>query len=118
MASTPEDQEIRLSKVDLWWILAPARGGAGAVVKFLLFDANPPGAGTRIVVPSALQMGWAESPAYFCPATERDRDLIDTFLREGVELPEHPLEQLMKPKDLRKTTPLQEQKRERRFESV
>ena len=29
-----------------------------------------------LVVPSALQMGWSESPEYFCAATETGRDLI------------------------------------------
>ena len=67
---------------------------------------DPPGARTRIVVPSALQMGWAESPAYFCAATETGRDfLIDMLLREGVDLPAHPLEEFIKPKDIPKTAP-------------
>ena len=105
MASTPEDQEIRLSKVDLsdgfWRLLVePAQKW-----NFCYVMPDPPGARTRIVVPSALQMGWAESPAYFCAATETGRDLIDMLLREGVELPEHPLEEFMKPNDIPKTAP-------------
>ena len=50
-------------------------------------------------------MGWAKSPAYFCAATETGRDLIDLLLREGIDLPEHPLEEFMKPKDIPKTAP-------------
>ena len=48
-------------------------------------------------------MGRAESPAYFCAATETGHDLIDMLLREGIELPEYPLEQFVKPTDLPKT---------------
>ena len=57
MALTPEDQEIRLSKVDLsdrfWRLLVDS------VQKwnFRYVMPHPPGAQTRIVVPSALQMG-------------------------------------------------------------
>ena len=89
MASTPEDQEIPLSKVDLfngfWRLLVePAqKWNACSVIP------DPPVARTRVVVPSALQMGWAESPAYFCATTEMGRDWLDLLLREGVDLPEH-----------------------------
>jgi hypothetical protein len=105
MAETPEDQEIRLSKVDLsdgFWRL---------VVKpeqkwnFCYVMPDPPGSRVRIVVPSALQMGWAESPAYFCAATETGRDIVDMLLREKVQLPEHPLEQFLQPHDIPKTAP-------------
>jgi hypothetical protein len=105
MASTPEDQEIRLSKVDLsdgfWRLLVePAQKW-----NFCYVMPDPPGARVRIVVPSALQMGWAESPAYFCAATETGRDIIDRLLREGVDLPEHPLEKFMIPTDSPRTAP-------------
>ena len=64
MASTPEDQEIRLSKADLsdefWRLLVEPE----QKWNFCYVMPDPPGACTRIVVPSALQMGWAEkSPA-------------------------------------------------------
>jgi hypothetical protein len=67
---------------------------------------DPPGSRVRIVVPSALQMGWAESPAYFCTATKTGRDIIALPLREGiVDLPGHPLEEFMKPKYVPRTAP-------------
>jgi hypothetical protein len=105
MASTPEDQEIRLSKVDLsdgfWRLLVePSQKW-----NFSYVMPDPPGSRVRIVVPSALQMGWAESPAYFCAATETGRDIIERLLREGVELPEHPLEKFMEPTDRPRTAP-------------
>jgi len=105
MATTPEDQEIRLSKVDLsdgfWRLLVePTQKW-----NFCYVMPDPPGSRIRIVVPSALQMGWAESPAYFCTATETGRDIIEMLLREEIDLPEHPLEQFMKPSDTPKTAP-------------
>jgi hypothetical protein len=104
MAATPADQEIRLSKVDLsdgFWRLCvdPSQKW-----NFCYVMPDPPGSRVRIVVPSALQMGWAESPAYFCTATETGRDIIDLLLREDVDLPEHPLENFMKPTEEPRTT--------------
>jgi hypothetical protein len=109
MATTPEDQEIRLSKVDLsdgFWrlIVEPEQKW-----NFCYVMPDPPGARVRIVVPSALQMGWAESPAYFCTATETGRDVIDFLLKAKVELPEHPLEKFMKPNDTPRTSPAGEE---------
>ena len=50
---------------------------------------------TQIVVPSALQMGWSESPPYFCAATETTRDVADARRARPVgSLPKHPLEDL------------------------
>ena len=43
----------------------------------------------EIVVPSSLQMGWCESPPYFCAATETARDVIDNLLNTNVDLPHH-----------------------------
>jgi hypothetical protein len=105
MTSTPENQEIRLSKVDLsdgfWQLLVePVQKW-----NFCYVMPDPPGSRVRIVVPSALQMGWAESPAYFCTATDTGRDIIDLLLREEIDLPGHPLEKFMKPKYLPRTAP-------------
>jgi hypothetical protein len=105
MASTPEDQEIRLAKVDLsdgFWrlIVNPEQK-----YNFCYVMPDPPGSRVRIVVPSALQMGWAESPAHFCAATETGRDIIELLLRDEIDLPEHPFEQFMTPSEVPKTAP-------------
>ena len=42
---------------------------------------------TRIVVPNALQMGWCESPPFFCTASETARDVIASLL--DTDLPPH-----------------------------
>jgi len=45
----------------------------------------------EIVVPNALQMGWCESPPFFCAASETARDTIQALLEMDC-LPEHILE--------------------------
>ena len=48
----------------------------------------------NIVVPNSLQMGWCESPPFFCAASETARDVIEALITE-VNLPRHRLEQDM-----------------------
>ena len=57
---------------------------------------------TKIVVPNSLQMGWCESPAFFCAASETARDVIQQLLK--TTLPPHNFELLMTPKSLKTTT--------------
>ncbi len=47
-----------------------------------------------LVVPNCLQMGWRESPPFFCAASETTRDVIDSLLHE-INLPAHPFEEDM-----------------------
>ena len=54
-----------------------------------------PGQPLRIVIPSALQMGWVESPSYFCTVTESARDITQHLLTNNVTLPHHPVEDMM-----------------------
>ena len=49
----------------------------------------------QIVVPNCLQMGWCESPAFFCAASETARDIISSLLK--TPLPAHPFEHRMLP---------------------
>jgi hypothetical protein len=92
MASTPEGQEILLSKLDLsdgfWRIIVEEL----ARWNFCYVMPDPPGAPIRIVIPSALQMGWIESAQYFCTATETGRDCIQWLVDQKIECPPHPLE--------------------------
>ena len=50
---------------------------------------------TCIVVPNALQMGWCESPPFFCAASETARDVIASLL--DADLPPHAFESKMLP---------------------
>jgi hypothetical protein len=49
----------------------------------------------RIVVPSAVQMGWVESPPLFCTITESARALTQHLVDTNVDLPPHPFEAKM-----------------------
>ena len=50
-----------------------------------------------IVVPNSLQMGWCESPPFFCAGTETARDTIDKLIKQNTSLPPHRFEKLMMP---------------------
>ena len=56
---------------------------------------QPPGMPIKIVVPLALQMGWVESPSYFCAVTECARDLTHHLVDQNTNLPHHPVEDQM-----------------------
>jgi hypothetical protein len=51
----------------------------------------------RIVIPHALQMGWTESPGYFCAATETGRDIMQALIDGGTTCPPHVLDTFMTP---------------------
>jgi hypothetical protein len=53
---------------------------------------NTPLDDIQIVVPHSLQMGWCESPPFFCAATETGRDVIQQMLQHATEAPAHPME--------------------------
>ncbi len=62
---------------------------------------NHPGKPIKIVVPSALHMGWALSPPILCAASETARDVGEHLVQEPVgTLPEHPLEELTMPEEV------------------
>jgi hypothetical protein len=95
--SVDPDEIVMLSKIDLsdgfWRMLVEDE----AKWNFAYVLPNPPGSPVRLVVPSSLQMGWAESPAYFWAATETARDIIHRTVEIGQELPPHIFEQYMHP---------------------
>ena len=50
----------------------------------------------EIVIPKSLQMGWCESPPFFCAATETGRDIIDLLFHNYLDkIPPHPMEHWM-----------------------
>ena len=51
----------------------------------------------HIVVPDSLQMGWTESPPFFCSATETARDIAEKLINEGTDIQPHPLESMCLP---------------------
>ena len=47
----------------------------------------------EIVVPNSLQMGWCESPPFFCSGSETARDIMETMRLQ--DLPPHKFEEVM-----------------------
>ena len=90
-----------MMKVDLtdgfWRVMAKE----GEEWNFAYVLPNHPGKPVEIVVPAALQMGWALSPPFFCAASETARDVSEQLVHEPVgTLPEHPLEAMTMPEAL------------------
>ncbi len=57
---------------------------------FLYLLPQPEGTPIMIVVPTSLQMGWVESPPYFCAATETAQDIATEYTDMPVRsIPEH-----------------------------
>ena len=80
----------KLDIKDSFWRMTCAEGEEW---NFAYVLPNSSGEPIQIVVPSALQMGWAESPPFFCAALETARDAAGTYKSERVgTLPAHPLE--------------------------
>jgi hypothetical protein len=96
----PSKGPVSLMKVDLtdgfWRVMA--KEGEEWNVAYIL--PNHPGKPIEVVVPSALQMGWALSPPFFCAASETARDVSEQLAHEPVgTLPEHPLEDMTMPEE-------------------
>jgi hypothetical protein len=92
-----DDEVVLFSKIDLsdgfWRMLVEA----GQQWNFTYVMPGPPDSSVRIVVPSQLQMGWAESPAYFCAATETGRDHIQGLVESNTQLPPHEFKEYIRP---------------------
>ena len=54
-------------------------------------DSNP----TQIVIPNLLQMGWVNSPGFFCAATKTAQDVADTNITNNVKEEKQKLEEIM-----------------------
>jgi hypothetical protein len=54
-----------------------------------------PGDPTQLVIPEALQMGWGESPPFFCAATETARDIAQASFDSNRRMPAQPMEEIM-----------------------
>jgi hypothetical protein len=99
MAHAPSAHPIYWSKYDVsdgFWRMVVAPGAEWNFAYVLPQEEGQP---TRLVVPSALQMGWKESPAFFCSASETARDVaakLAGFNGAMHDLPMHKFEGLIK----------------------
>jgi len=74
-ASARDDAKIFMAKWDIkdgFWRLDCA---AGEEWNFAYVLPSSVGADITLVIPTSLQMGWIESPSYFCTASETARDV-------------------------------------------
>jgi hypothetical protein len=92
-AGADEDAKIFMAKWDIkdgFWRMDCEAGEEWNFAYVLPQEAGKP---TTLVVPTSLQMGWVESPPYFCAATETARDVIMDYANQPVgTLPAHKFE--------------------------
>jgi hypothetical protein len=103
MLEVPAGETINFSKIDLsdgfWRMVVEAEDAWN----FAYVLPDPPGSPIRLVVPHALQMGWTQSPAFFCSATETTRDVLQVLVDTKADLPPHPFSHYMNPDSDRPT---------------
>ena len=89
-AQAPDDARIFMAKWDVkdgFWRMVVE---AGEEWNFCYVLPTPPGEPVQLVVPTSLQMGWIESPPYFCAASETARDVADDYVNAPLgSLPNH-----------------------------
>jgi hypothetical protein len=100
MWDTPAGLHILMSKLDIsdgfWRLIVRDADCFNFAYVLLQWEGKP----CRMVVPSAVQMGWVESPSLFCAVTESARDLAQHFVDAAVPLPPHQVKLSMAIKDV------------------
>jgi hypothetical protein len=95
MQDTPVGLHILMSKLDIsngfWRLILQGND----CYNFAYVLPQREGEPCQIVVPSAVQMGWVESPALFCAVTELARDLVQNLIDTDAQLPPHKIMELM-----------------------
>ncbi len=100
MRDTPAGLHILMSKLDIrdgFWRLIVWNTDC---FNFAYVLPQRGGAPCKIVVPSAVQMGWVESPSLFCVVTESARNLAQHFVDAAIPLPPHQVESAMNTEDV------------------
>ena len=94
MATAPTDAKIFMAKWDIkdgFWRMDCAEGEEWNFAYVLPEQGH---ASTKLVVPRSLQMGWIESPPYFCVASETARDVAEAYVETPLgQGPTNPLVQ-------------------------
>ena len=94
MAQCPEDSVIYFSKFDIadgFWRVLNELGKEYNFFAFVMPTSQDEP--IQIVVPSSIQMGWVDAPAYFSGASETARDVAAEYAEAPIgALPEHHLE--------------------------
>jgi len=85
-AQADDDAKIFMAKWDIkdgFWRLSCE---VGEEWNFAYVLPQPEGGPTQLVVPTSLQMGWLESPPYFCAASETERDVAQQYIETPIGL--------------------------------
>ena len=80
MATAPPDARVFMAKWDIkdgFWRMDCA---AGEEWNFAYVLPELGKCSTKLVIPQSLQMGWIESPPYFCTASETARDVAEQYV--------------------------------------
>jgi hypothetical protein len=89
-AETKDDARIFMAKWDIkdgFWRL---NAEDGAEWNFAYVLPQNPGQPIYLVVPTSLQMGWVESPPFFCAVSETARDVVQDYCKTKLgSLPPH-----------------------------
>ena len=97
MDVVPREEIIMFAKIDLsdgFWRMLVQEADKWNFAYVLPGTVGEP---TRLLIPHALQMGWTESPGYFCAATETGRDIMQALIDGGTQIPPHVLDAFMEP---------------------
>jgi hypothetical protein len=97
MQDVPAEEHIQFAKIDLadgYWRMIVEKESR---YNFAYVLPGSPGSPIRLVIPSALQMGWNESLASFCAATETTRDVAQSWINRDHPLPPHVMEPQTEP---------------------
>ena len=94
-AEAPDDAKIFMVKWDIkdgFWRLCNQIGDKW---NFCYVLPQRKGATPNIVVPTSLQIGWVESPPYFCAASETARNVAAQYMNTPIgSLPQHKFQHL------------------------
>jgi hypothetical protein len=96
MRDTPRGLHILFCKLDIsegFWPLVIQDADWFNFAYVLPQTAGDP---IRLVIQAVVQMGWVESPRFFCAVTDLARDLTQHLVDNDVFLPEDPVKDLMK----------------------
>ena len=97
MYCVPREETIMFAKIDLsdgFWRMLVRESDKWNFAYVLPGAAGDP---LRLIIPHALQMGWTESPGYFCATTETGRDIMQALIDGGTWLPPHVFDSYMSP---------------------
>ena len=106
IATAPSGEKVFLAKWDVqdgFWQMVCEKGAEWNFCYVLPQEAGKP---IKLVVPTALQMGWLESPGFFGAASETARDVIQSYVQAPIgTLPPHKFEHYTQAHDDYKALP-------------